>query len=302
MVATSLIRIIREIGLFYSFLSALLIISCLSWIYHLESEWVKSSILIFLVFFIHTTRKDAPHLRLHFKRMYFIYLSDYLIISMAVLPVFFFKSQYFGLGVFLAFVIFISNSQSGNAIKQNIKLPYIDAFNPIVKSAIRANYAFISILLVLVYFSLIINSSLVAYSALNIYIVVISQLNSRGDDNYNIRNSISPKFYLTGKIKSGLRDYLVLILPLLPTLMFFDQGYRYSTLIAFFTGALLYVSIILSFSAFNNRLYKVIFCQLFIISLYVGVILNLFVLAFWPLLLFSLSTISMYNLKKSIRW
>ena len=250
-------RILKEIGVIRTIILMALFAFVLGTIneYSQKDSYRIYVLLIysFLILFINLKREDVKFIKLYFPKYYFVFLFENILISIPLIIILVFNQLWIWALCFIVLVFLLSffhitkNRKTINSFVQRI----IPDENFEWKAGFRKNlYLIIFVWILALSASFFIGTIPVVIFVLGI--IILSFYEQVESIQILIADGYGTKKFIAKKIIKHLRDYFVLVFPLVIIFMIFHIEYYYISLIIFFVFAFLLIySILLKYSFYR---------------------------------------------------
>jgi hypothetical protein len=301
----SLLRLIKEMGLFYGLLASVLLVSLIVFIYFCDNAFLSGVITLMIVLMIQSNRKDIPWLKHFFRRktywlvfLEYVFLSSIFLVSCVVQ----FNWQLFIGSLFVISLVPLLKSGGGQERWQNIPLLHLRSVDLVLKSEFRQYYPLLLLCFLLIYFTSSLGKNDVFLVLIYLYIILISALHTMGDSPWIIRMSKSPGFYLQQKLVAGLLNYSMLTVFFLPASIILGTDVFPEFGVSILSGLFLFCLNQLAYPAFSNNRLIVLVVQFFSIIIFIMSYFYMPMLLILGFLLFIVFTKAFLSLKTDYIW
>ena len=299
----SLLRLLREMGLFYGALFSLIACFTGGFLFYEDNGFFSGGVVLGIIVLIHLKRKDGSFLKHHFgRKRYRMLLGEYLAISMIYLGACIYHYNWQPLLVFLVLLVFLPFIMSGGSSEkwQNIPLPFLCS-TPGLHSGFRIWYPVCFLALFLIFITALLNKPDVSMVLIWVYLIVVSGMQIEGDSSHYIRMSLSPEYYVSKKVIAGIVNYGILVIPLILTLPVMSEELLKMTE-AIGGGFLLYLINQLIYVAASNSRLMTLMLQTLSLIVFVMLFFEVLLMVVLGGLLIILVFLAGSRLKKDFVW
>lgn len=251
------VRILKEIGVIRTIILVALFIFVLGVIneYSQKDSSIIYVLLIysFFIFYVNLKREDVKFIKLYFPKYYFVFLFENILISIPLIIILLINQLWIWVLFFVVFVFLVSffhftkNQKTINSFFQRI----IPDENFEWKSGFRKNlYLIVFLWIIGLSASFFIGTIPVVIFVLGI--IILNFYEQVESIQILIADGYGTKKFIFKKVTNHLRDYFVLVFPLVIIFMIFHIEYYYISLIIFFVFAfLIFYSILLKYTFYR---------------------------------------------------